>query len=126
VLIDFESAMATLSFDATVVHGQQDRTYLAGTKGSAVSVGPSLSEQRVTLYTADGFCSPSLQGPWFPEGFHGAMAELLCSIEDDREPSHSARNNLRTLELTFAAIASAHSGTPVVPGTVDRLPAPGA
>lgn len=122
VLIEYAAAQATLAFDATVVYGQQDRTYLAGTGGSASSVGPSLSEQQVTLYTPQGYSSPSLEGTWFRNGFHATMAELLCAIEEDSAPANSARDNMRSLELAFAAIASAQDGTPRVPGSVRRLP----
>lgn len=122
VMVDYAGAQATLAFDATVVYGQQDRTYLAGTLGSAVSVGPSLSEQSVTLYTAEGHASPELTGTWFREGFQGTMGELLCAIEARREPSNSARANLRSLELCFAAIASAHAGRPMVPGEIRHWP----
>lgn len=122
VLIEYPDAQATLSFDATVIHGQQDRTALSGTLGSAVSSGPSFSEQRVDLYTAAGHASPHLEGSWFREGFHATMGELLCAIEDGRQPITSARNNLRSLELAFAAIASAYEGLPKVPGTVLQLP----
>ncbi len=121
-VIEYDGAQATLAFDATVAYGQQDRTCLAGTRGSAVSTGPSLSEQSVEIYTAEGYATPVLEGTWFRGGFHGAMAELLCAIEEDREPLHGARGNLRSLELTFAAIASAHDGLPKVPGGVRRLP----
>jgi len=65
---------------------------------------------------------PKLVGAWFPDGFHGAMAELLSSIEAGREPMNSARNNLASLELCFAAVASAERGRPVVPGAVRKLP----
>jgi hypothetical protein len=51
------------------------------------------------------------------------MGELLCAIEDDREPLHGARGNLYSLELAFAAIAAAREGVAKVPGQVDRLPA---
>jgi predicted dehydrogenase len=121
-LVDYDDAQATLMFDATVVYGQQDRTVLAGTMGSAVSTGPSLSEQTVTLYTAEGYATPALEGTWFREGFAGAMAELLCAVEQGREPDNGARGNLRSLALMFAAIASAHDGAPRTPGEVRRLP----
>jgi predicted dehydrogenase len=121
-LIEYEHGQAAVVFDGRVIHGQEDRTYLAGTKGSAVSSGPSLSEQTVTLFTAEGHCSPSLRGTWFPDGFHGAMGELLCAIEEGREPLNSARDNLRSLELTFAAIASAREGVAKIPGEVRCLP----
>lgn len=116
--IEYDDAQASLVFNATVVHGQEDRTLLAGTQGTAVSSGPSLSEQGVTLYTAAGYSVPQLRGTWFREGFHGTMAELLCAIEAGREPVNSARGNLRSLALAFAAIASSHDGAPKVPGSV--------
>lgn len=121
-MIEFDGGMATLHFNAYVTHGQQDRTYIAGTRGSLESLGPSLSEQAVTLYTADGFAKPELQGTWFLQGFHGTMAELLCAIEEQREPVNNARDNLRGLALCFAAIASAAQETPQVPGQIRRLP----
>ena len=58
----------------------------------------------------------------FPDGFHGTMGELLCAIEEGREPSHSARNNLRSLALCYAAVASAETGQPVEPGRVQGMP----
>ena len=78
--------------------------------------------QTVELVTKKGTVRPKLKGCWFPDGFHGTMGELLCAIEEKREPSHSARNNLASLALCFAAVASAERGEPVVPGTVRRLP----
>ena len=45
------------------------------------------------------------------------VSELLLAIEDGREPGHGARDNLRSLELCFAAVASADSGQPVKPGS---------
>lgn len=122
VLIEYEHAQASLVFDAAVELGKQDRTYVAGTEGTITSIGPSLADQQVTLYTANGYGSPQLEGAWFPNGFHGAMAELLCAVEEDREPGNSARDNLKSLALAFAAIASAHTGLPQVPGQVRRLP----
>jgi hypothetical protein len=40
------------------------------------------------------------------------MGELLCSIEENRTPLNSAQDNLRSLSLAFAAIASANTGRP--------------
>jgi hypothetical protein len=51
------------------------------------------------------------------------MGELLCAIEEKRQPVHHARNNLASLQLCFAAVASAERNEPVVPGSVRRLPA---
>ncbi len=121
-LIEYDGAQATLAFNATVELGAQDRTYVAGTDGTITSSGPSLSEQQVTLYTRQGFGSPALEGSWFPAGFHGTMGELLCAIEEQRTPNNNARENLKSLALAFAAIASTRDGLPKVPGEVRRLP----
>jgi uncharacterized membrane protein len=50
------------------------------------------------------------------------MGELLRAVEENREPENSGRNNLESLALCFAAIASADKGAPVAPGSVRRLP----
>ena len=102
--------------------GTQNRTFVAGTSGTLLSIGPSITEQSVTLSTEEGIAKPDIEGSWFEEGFHGAMSELLCAIEEDREPLHGARGNLAGLALCFAAIESARRGEPVEPGSVSRLP----
>lgn len=119
---EYADAQASIIFNANVKYGQQDRTFVAGTKGSITSTGPSLSEQTVTLHTEEGSATPRLEGTWFREGFHGAMAELLCAIEENRDPVNRARGNLRSLGLCFAAIASSINQTPVTPGEFQQLP----
>jgi predicted dehydrogenase len=116
VIIDAENAQVRMSFNASVFLAQSDQTTITGSLGTLHSQGPSLSDQRVTITTGTGQASPVLQGTWFENGFQGTMAELLCAIEENREPSHSARNNLRSLELCFAAMHSANTGQPVRPG----------
>jgi hypothetical protein len=49
------------------------------------------------------------------------MGELLCAIEQGRTPGHAARDNLRSLALCFAALASADDGHPRLPGEARRL-----
>jgi len=117
-LVEYPNAQASLYLDADTKLGPEDRTIVAGTEGTIKCEGPDLEDQEVTIYTADGYASPDLEGVWFPDGFHGTMAEFLSAIEEDREPSHSARNNLRSLELCFAAVASAEDHEPKVPGEV--------
>ena len=121
-LIEFDGAQVSLAFDGFARYGPHDRCYLAGTDGSLVSAGPNVNRQRVTLYTAGGVATPKLRGKWFPTGFHGTMAELLCAIEENREPDNSAESSLAGLATCFAAVASAETGRPQVPGRVRRLP----
>ena len=122
VIIDAEQAQARMAFNAAVTFAQADRTLLAGSLGTLECSGPSLSSQHVTLTTAAGEARPPLAGSWFENGFQGTMGELLCAIEDNQEPLNSARNNLQSLALCFAALASANNGEPVRPGTVRKMP----
>jgi len=120
--VTYEGCQASLVFAADILFGAVDETRVCGTKGTITSTGPDLGNQAVVLYNAEGFAKPELEGEWFKNGFLGTMGELLCSVEEDREPFNSARNNLRSLELCFAALASAEKKEPQVPGTVRRLP----
>lgn len=121
-VINYDSAQASLAFDASVPYAPCDRTYIAGTQGTLTSEGIDLFHQQVTLTTPQGTHQPHLSGRWFPTGFHGTMGELLCSIEENREPTISARRNLNSLALCFAAVASAQERRPVVPGSVRQMP----
>jgi predicted dehydrogenase len=78
----------------------------------------------LTLFTKRGFALPALQGKWFNDGFRGAMGELLCAIEEGRQPSHSARENLKSLAICFAAVKSADTGRAVKPGEAVTLDLP--
>ncbi|NKB69229.1 MAG: gfo/Idh/MocA family oxidoreductase [Candidatus Latescibacteria bacterium] len=121
-LVEYDGAQATFAFNGHTALGQEDRTFVVGTKGTLASVGVDLTQQEVTLYTEQGAARPALEGTWFQEGFHGAMAELLCAIETGERPLNDAGDNLASLALCFAAVASARSGRPVEPGSVRRLP----
>lgn len=121
-IIEYESTQVTLVFDGFTRFDRLDRTLVVGSEGAIRSVGPSSQDQKVEMTTSEGVARPRLKGSWFPDGFHGTMAELLCSIAESREPSHSARNNLGSLALCFAAVASAERGEAVKPGSVRRLP----
>jgi predicted dehydrogenase len=43
---------------------------------------------------------------WFPDAFAGPMAQLLCAVEEDREPEISGRDNLKTMALVEACYHS--------------------
>ena len=121
VSVEYADAQATLVFDADTKFGQFDETYVMGSTGALRSTGPNMTKQRVTVHTKKGVASPALKGTWFKQGFHGTMAELLSAIEARREPSNNARENLKSLALCFAAVASAETQVPVVPGSIAKL-----
>ena len=121
-LIDYEQAQVRMAFNAHTTRGEEDVTTIVGTKGTLRSRGPSLNEQpQMEVYTEEGEVVVPLEGSWFESGFQGTMGELLCAIEEDREPSHSAANNLESLSLCFAALESANRNEVVVPGDVTRV-----
>jgi predicted dehydrogenase len=63
-----------------------------------------------------------LEGTWHSQGFAGTMGELVSAIVDGREPYHSARHNLLSLELTLAACRSAEQdGDPVPIGIAEKV-----
>ena len=122
-MVQFDGGQASLVFDAHIKHGSLDHTFVAGTDGTLTSTGPDLGTQTVTLITEAGIATPNLTGTWFNDGFKGTMGELLCAIEENREPRNSARSNLASLALCFAAIASANENIPKIVGDVRTLPA---
>ncbi len=120
--IAFAGGTATLNFDAHSRFGAEESICITGTQGTLRAHGPVCAAQDVTLFTRRGFARPVLQGQWFNDGFRGTMGELLCAIEENREPSNSARENLRSLALCFAAVKAADTGKAQTPGKVRRLP----
>jgi len=132
VLIEFPGAQASIVFDANTPNGIRSRTYVAGTTASFEARqktgpwsdwggGPSRypwERQQASLHTEQGTYQPKLEGSWNPEGWKGTMGELQAAIQDNRKPENNARDNLRCLELCFAAIASAEDGESKSPGTV--------
>jgi predicted dehydrogenase len=117
-VVRFEQGLATLSFSAHARFGGRESFVAVGSQGVLRAEGPLCGINRLQLRTEAGICHFDLAGSWFPDGFRGALGELLCAIEEDREPSNGARANLRSLALCFAALHSADIGQPVVPGTV--------
>jgi predicted dehydrogenase len=122
-LIGFDAGLATLSFNGHSRQDQRESITVIGSRGAVRSHGPVCANNYVRLETPAGVCEPVLEGKWFNDGFQGAIGELLCAIEEDREPLHGAEENLRSLELCFAACRSADTAQPQIPGRVEKLPA---
>jgi predicted dehydrogenase len=55
-----------------------------------------------------------LSGAWFVDGFAAAMGELMCAVDEDREPENSAADAARSVAVVLAARESTErGGTPV-------------
>ena len=68
-----------------------------------------------TVHDRGRWHKPRWKKVWFPDAFIGPMAELLCAMEEDREPSISGRDNLRTMALVDAAYRSAREHRAIEP-----------
>ncbi|WP_166644411.1 Gfo/Idh/MocA family oxidoreductase [Microbacterium sp. BK668] len=89
--------------------------WIHGTEGTirgSVLLGSDFAE----LERGDERTRFALEGQWFPDGFAGAMGELLTAVDEGREPENSADHVLASVRLSLAAAASAESGgAPVRP-----------
>lgn len=122
VNVSYANAQASMVFNADTRVGGRDSTLVVGGDGTALSTGPGLQQQQVTVQIGETTHTPALEGAWFPDGFHGTMAELLSAIHERRQPYNSAAHNLQSLALCFAAIASSRTGQSYRPGAVRSLP----
>lgn len=117
-VVNFGDGLATLAFSAYQTFAPQEYLCCVGSKGTLRGTANVCNITEVELTTKKGTSKIPLTGKWFPDGFRGTLGEFLRSIEEDREPSIGATNNLRSLELCFAALASADTGQPAKPGQV--------
>jgi len=68
----------------------------------------------------DGTLTPfALEGQWFVDGFAGTMGELMCAIDEGREPENSAAHVAASIRLMLAARVSVETGG--VPVALDGL-----
>jgi len=111
-MVTFPQGMATLAFNGGSRFGAREVCTVIGTEGTLHAVGDICSAPCVDLFTAHGHARAELQGSWFPDGFRGAMGELMCAIEEGREPENAAADNLKSLALMFAAMESAEARVP--------------
>ena len=109
-IIDFGESQATVSMNATAEGFFGHHTRIVAERGVISAARDTPRSQSVVIRTDTGDYSPRLEGAWMPDGFIGAMTELLAAIDEDREPEHSGRDNLVTLDLTLQAIAATRAG----------------
>lgn len=122
VLIDYDSAQVSLTYRGSSPFAELGRYRVQGTSGVLQHAGQSLGGPEITIDSIDGTRGVKVEGDWWGNGMHGTMAELLCAIEEGRQPSNRARASMPGLALCFAAIESSRTGRPVDPATVRRRP----
>ncbi len=86
------------------------RFTIEGTKGSLYGkIAQGYTEPQIEYCSHDApgnWIRPQIEGVWFPDAFYGTMFELMSSIQEEREPTLSGRDNLNTLKLLFRMIQS--------------------
>jgi predicted dehydrogenase len=89
---------------------------IKGTNGSLYNY-PVGREDTLSFHSKrihpDYWFTPTLHGKWFPHAFMGTMGELMRAIEEDREPTNSVNDNLKTLQMVFGAYLSMKENRPV-------------
>jgi predicted dehydrogenase len=119
VLIDFDDAQASIRFRGSSHYNEEAGFRIEGTAGVITHTGAWLGGPSITVTTAAGSEHVDLEGEWFTNGMHGAMAELLKAREEGRLPANDASTVLPSLQLCYAALQSARELTTVDPRTVD-------
>ena len=72
--------------------------------------------QALSRNVGDGrWISPQFTRRWIPDAFAGPMASLMCAIEEDGEPETSGEDNLKTLQLVFAAYRAMSEHAAITP-----------
>ena len=111
VQMEFADRSLALVLDNNASYPRADifsRFRIEGSRG--LITGEAMATPAVRIQSdelQDGDSRPALSGAWFPDGFIGTMGELLCAIEEHREPSISGADNLHTLRIIFDAYRDA-------------------
>ncbi len=78
-----------------------------GTIGWPEYPKPTPSTIDFTTASTGRWYKPRWNKVWFPDAFVGPMADLLCALEEKRQPTISGKDNLKTMALVDAAYRSA-------------------
>ena len=126
VVIGYPDAQVSLVLRAAEPRAEVGAYRVSGTSATILHEGASLGGDVVRIVTGEGdeqhTDSIPIGEDWFSPGMAGTMGELLLSLDEGRPPVNDARSSLRGLSLCFAAVESARTGVPTVPGSVRRRP----
>lgn len=117
--VRYPNAIAGLTMNRDSVIFGLDATIITGDEGVILTSGPDRHEQKLWFISRDKVYYPTLEGDWLPGGFHGAMAELIKSVEEGREPENSASSSLESSAICYAALASVREERHIVPWSED-------
>ena len=125
LILDFDENLRAAYVANVAAHPQSQyhRIRLEGTGGVLNAEHDDLWSPGGLEYSPVGaeafWYRPQLEGQGFPDGFIGLMGDLMEAIADDREPAVSGQDNLKTMQVIFAAYKSAELGRAVAPAEID-------
>ncbi len=95
------------------------RGIISGSLGPRQPIEGELPVQSITL-RSDKLPSPGVKehktkSPWSPDAFSGPMLDLMEAIREGHQPRVSGRDNLKTLQMIFAAYRSIAEKRAVAP-----------
>ncbi len=124
LLLDFDTNLRAVYITSLAGYRQAEyqRFRLEGTEGVISgnydnSWGPGEFEYSPARSESLWF-RPQLTGSWIPDAFIGSMGDLMEAIASDREPAVSGADNLKTLQVIFAAYRSAELARSVAPAEI--------
>lgn len=97
---------------------------IEGTEGiikGTIGWNPVLTYSTIEIFSKKiGSCwfKPEFDIMWFPHAFIGTMGELQMAIEENREPTISGEDNLKTMQLVFGCYKSVEEKRSVKPEEV--------
>lgn len=115
-VMNFGDGLATLSLSSYESKPEQEYLSCVGSKGSVRGLGKINRLKQLEWTDAEGTRSVELEGTEVVDRFRGTLGEFLRALEERRPSSLNARDNLKSLELCFAAMESADSGLAVRSG----------
>jgi len=116
--VQYDRVLASLIFDANCPANWPHEFFIEGTEGAIIS----RDENEIEVHKPDGVFKTRLEGNWFPDGFCGTMGEFLCAREQGRQPWINAKDNLKSLQVCFAACIAADKNKLIDPNKVTKLP----
>jgi predicted dehydrogenase len=131
VILEYEGPMRVLITNDWALRGPHEDAHpmekiiVNGTKGriTAKSEWVEVYSECLPLPpsgTLRGVFRPTVQGRWFPDAFAGSMGEMLSAIAEGREPLTSGADNIKSLQIAFAAYESIEKKRAVRPSEISR------
>lgn len=121
-LLDFGGPLQALMQQTEAAGSDQGENLvrIQGTEGAIHGRNPF---QVCVAPDRDTWHPVEFEGEAWGDAMLGSLAEFINAIAEDREPEHSARDNLDVIRTCLAAVKSAaQGGRPVTPDEVGPLP----